>query len=211
MGYYPIFLDLKDQRCTVIGGGAVAERKIAALVQAGARVTVIAAELTANLAEWSQQQRINAVRRSYRAGDLAECEIVFVATDDSQENAAVRAEGKDRGVWVNVADDPAHCDFILPSVLQRGALTVAVSTGATSPALARLVREELESYFSHDYAVVAELAGEVREELRARGIAPEYEQWRRALTGELRQWVARGERRRAKNFLLKELGAIPCE
>lgn len=211
MSYYPIFLDLSDRRCAVIGGGAVAERKVAALVQAGARVTVIAPELTANLAKWSQQQNINAVTRPYRAGDLAGYEIVFVATDDRQVNAAVYEEGKRRGVWVNAADDPAHCDFILPSVLRRGALTVAVSTGATSPALSRIVREELESFFSPDYKIVAELAAEVREELRARGIAPEYEKWRQALTGELRQWVARGERRRAKNFLLKELGAIPCE
>jgi siroheme synthase-like protein len=211
MSYYPVFLEMKERRCLVIGGGAVAERKVAALVQAGARVMVIAPELTANLAEWSRQQNINAVTRSYRAGDLAGYEMVFVATDDPQVNAAVYAEGKSRGVWVNAADDPAHCDFILPSVLRRGALTVAVSTGATSPALARMVREDLESYFGRDYEVVAELTAEVREELRTRGIAPRYEKWRQALTGELRQWVARGERRQAKDFLLKELGAIPCE
>jgi precorrin-2 dehydrogenase/sirohydrochlorin ferrochelatase len=206
MGYYPIFLELNERRCLVIGGGLVAERKVAALVQAGARVTVISPELTANLVDWSQQASIHAIGRPYRRGDLAGYEIVFVATDDPQVNAAVYEEGKSRGVWCNAADDPAHCDFILPSVLRRGALTVAVSTGAASPALARLVREELESYFSRDYEIVAELAAEVREELRARGIAPGYEKWRQALTGELKQWVTRGERRQAKNFLLKELG-----
>jgi precorrin-2 dehydrogenase len=206
MSYYPIFLELNERRCVVIGGGAVAERKVAGLVQAGARVTVISPEFTANLAAWSQQQKIHAIARAYGAGDLAGYEIAFVATDDPQVNDAVYEEGKSCGVWVNAADDPAHCDFILPSVLRRGALTIAVSTGAASPALARTVREELESYFTHDYEIVAELAAEVREELRARGIAPGYDKWRQALTGELRQWVTRGKRRQAKDFLLKELG-----
>jgi siroheme synthase-like protein len=206
MAYYPIFLEMKERRCLVIGGGVVAERKVAALVAAGARVTVIAPAFTVRLAEWSQEKSIDGVKRAYRAGDLDGYEIAFVATDDAQVNAQVYAEGKSRGVWVNAADDAAHCDFILPSVLQRGALTVAVSTGATSPALARMVREELERYISHDYAVVAELAAEVREELRARGITPDYEKWRQALSGEVRQRVARGERRQAKDYLLKELG-----
>jgi precorrin-2 dehydrogenase len=206
MSYYPIFLELNERRCVVIGGGAVAERKVAGLVQAGARVTVISPEFTANLAAWSQQQKIHAIARAYGVGDLAGYEIAFVATDDPQVNDAVYEEGKSCGVWVNAADDPAHCDFILPSVLRRGALTIAVSTGAASPALARTVREELESYFTHDYEIVAELAAEVREELRARGIAPGYDKWCQALTGELRQWVTRGKRRQAKDFLLKELG-----
>ena len=206
MGYYPIFLELNERRCVVIGGGAVAERKVAALVQTGARVTVISPKLTANLADWSRQASIHAIGRPYRPGDLADCEIAFVATDDPQVNAAVYEEGKRRGVWVNAADDPTHCDFILPSVLRRGTLTVAISTGAASPALARTVREELENYFSDDYGIVARLAAEVRRELRARGIAPDYDTWHKALTGELRQWVRRGERRRAKAFLLKELG-----
>ena len=91
-------------------------------------------------------------------------------------------------------------------MLRRGVLTIAVSTGAASPALARAVREELENYFDADYEIVAGLAAEVREELRARGIVPGYEKWRQALTGELRQWVKRGELHRAKDVLLKELG-----
>ncbi len=211
MGYYPIFLELNERRCVVIGGGAVAERKIAALVQTGARVTVIAPELTANLADWSQRESIHVITRAYRPGDLAGCEIAFVATDDPQVNAAAYKEGKSRGVWVNTADDPTHCDFILPSMLRRGTLTVAISTGAASPALARTVREELENYFSDDYEIVARLAAEVRRELRARGIVPGYEDWRKALTGELRQWVKRGELHRAKDRLLKELGAMSCK
>ncbi len=209
MGYYPILLEMKERRCVVVGGGLVAERKAAALVEAGARVTVIAPTMTPNLVEWSQQRRIHTITRPYQMGDLAQYEIVFIATDDRQVNAAVYEEGKSRGVWVNAADDPSCCDFILPSVLRRGALTVAVSTGGESPALARAVREELENYFGTDYEVFATLAAEARTELRARGIAPDYGTWRKALTGEFRRWVARGERDRAKAFLLKELGATP--
>jgi precorrin-2 dehydrogenase/sirohydrochlorin ferrochelatase len=207
MSYYPIFLEMKERRCLVIGGGVVAQRKVAALLQAGARATVIAPALTADLAEWSEQKRIHAVSRAYRNGDLAGYKIVFVATDDREVNAAIYAEGKSRGVWVNAADDPARCDFILPSVLRRGPLTIAVSSGATSPGLARMVREELESYFDCDYEVVAEVAAEAREELQVRGIAPDYEKWRQALAN-LKQWAGRDGRREAKEFLLKQLGAI---
>lgn len=211
MSYYPVFLEMKERRCLMIGGGLVAERKVGTLVEAGARVTVIAPELTTNLAAWSQRESIHAITRAYRPGDLAGYEMVFVATDVPQVNAAIYEEGKSRGIWVNAADDPAHCDFILPSVLRRGALKVAVSTGGESPALARSVREELENYFDADYEIMASLVAEARKELRGRGIVPDYDTWHKALTGELRQLVARGERRQAKDFLLKELGAIPCE
>ncbi len=211
MGYYPIFLELNGRRCGVIGGGAVAERKAAALIDAGAKITVIAPQLTRKLAAWSKQGIIRAIGRRYRPGDLTDCELAFVATGDPQVNAAVHEEAKSRGIWINAADDPAHCDFILPSVLRRGALAVAVSTGGESPALARAVREELENYFDPNYEIIAGLAAEARKALRARGIAPDYETWRKALTGEFRRWVERGERRSAKERLLEELGAVPCK
>jgi siroheme synthase-like protein len=109
-------------------------------------------------------------------------------------------------VWVNSADDPARCDFILPSVLRRGDLTVAVSTGGTSPALARTVREELELYFTQEYESLAKLAAEVREELSNRSITVPFETWRRALSGEVRQLLMHSDFTRAKSHLLKELG-----
>lgn len=205
MSYYPIFVEMKERRCLVIGGGVVAQRKVAALLQAGARVTVIAPAPTEDLTEWWRQKRIDLVPRDYRDGDLDGYAIVFVATDDGEVNAAVYAEGKSRGIWVNAADDPTRCDFILPSLLRRGPLAVAVSTGGASPALARMVREELENYFGRDYEIVAEAAAQAREDLRARGIAPDYQQWRRALA-HLREWVVQGGREE-KEFLVKELGA----
>ena len=206
MSYFPIYLDMSRRRCLVIGGGAVAERKIAALLETGAEVTVLAPDVTDVVAGLSKQNAIRFTARCYEAGDLDGFELAFVATDDPQVNAAVYREGRSRGVWVNSADDPARCDFILPSVLRRGDLTVAVSTGGTSPALARTVREELELYFTQEYESLAKLAAEVRKELSNRSITVPFETWRRALSGEVRQLLMHSDFTRAKSHLLKELG-----
>jgi len=206
MSYFPIYLEMTGRRCLVIGGGAVAERKVASLLEAGAAVTVISPDITETITRWSKEQSVGFIGRRYQAGDLAEFELAFVATDDPAVSALVFTEGRRLGVWVNTADDPAHCDFILPSVLRRGDLTVAVSSGGKSPALARTIREELELYFTDEYALLANLAAEAREELRARAITVPFEVWRRALSGEVRQLLMRGDVARAKSLLLRELG-----
>jgi hypothetical protein len=126
--------------------------------------------------------------------------------DDGAANAQVFSDGRRLGVWVNAADDPVHCDFILPSVLRRGDLTVAVSSGGTSPALSRTIREELEIYFTEEYGLLAKMAAEARAELHGRGVSVPFETWRRALSGEVRQLLMRGDVARAKALLLRELG-----
>jgi precorrin-2 dehydrogenase/sirohydrochlorin ferrochelatase len=208
-GYFPIYLDVRRRRCLVIGGGAVAERKIATLLEAGAEITVISPDRTGGIDGLSKRKAIHVEARPYQDGDLAGFELAFVATGDPQVNAAVYREGRRCGVWVNSADDPARCDFILPSVLRRGDLTVAVSTGGGSPALARTVREELELYFTEEYESLAKLAAEVRQELLSHSITVPFETWRSALSGEVRQMVMRGDMSRAKSQLLKELGVSP--
>lgn len=210
MSYFPIYLDMARRRCLVIGGGAVAERKIANLLEAGAEVTVLSPNATENIARWSKQNLLQLQARRYRAGDLAGFELAFVATDDAAVNDTVFQEGRSGGVWVNAADDPAHCDFILPSVLRRGDLTVAVSSGGNSPALARAVREELELYFTREYEALARLASGARRELQRRGMTVSFETWRRALSGGVRQLLMRGELARARSLLLRELG-VPSE
>lgn len=210
MSYFPIYLDMARRRCLVIGGGAVAERKIANLLEAGAEVTVLSPNVTENIARWSKQNLLQLQARRYRDGDLAGFELAFVATDDAAVNDTVFQEGRNGGVWVNAADDPAHCDFILPSVLRRGDLTVAVSSGGNSPALARTVREELELHFTQEYEALAQLASEARRELQRRGMTVSFETWRRALSGDVRQLLMRGELARARSLLLRELG-VPSE
>lgn len=210
MGYYPIFLELTGRACAVIGGGAVAERKIEGLLAVGAPLTVIAPALTPRLEELAREGRIRHRAREYEPGDLAGYQLVFVATDDGGVNAAVAREGRERGVWVNAADDPAHCDFILPAIVRRGDLVVAVATGGKSPALSRAIREELETYFTEDYAVLAEVAAEVRRELRQSGRVVEADSWRRALDGELRRLLAEGRREEAKARLVWRLRAGVC-
>jgi siroheme synthase-like protein len=206
MAYYPIFLNLTGQRCIVIGGGAVAERKVEGLLQAGAWVTVVSPTLTSKLISVVAQGAIRHIRRAYQAGDLRGYALGFVATADPGVSAEVAREGRDLGVWVNAADDPSHCDFILPSLLRRGELMVAVSSGGSSPALSRAIREELESYFTEDYTILAEVVGEVRGELKNRSLFPGTEAWRRALNGEVRALIRDGSREQVRNYLLKQLG-----
>lgn len=206
MGYYPVFVEMRARPCLVIGGGAVAERKVEGLLAVGASVTVVSPRLTPRLGSLVTEGRIGHIGREYGPGDLAGYELAFVATDDGAVNAAVRREGRERGVWVNAADDPAHCDFILPSVLRRGDLVVAVATGGASPALSRAIREELEAYFTEEYAVLVRIVGEVRRELRQRSRLPDAERWRAALNGNLRRLIAQGKWEEAKAYLAGALG-----
>lgn len=199
--YYPVLLDLRGRACAVIGGGAVAEGKVRGLLQAEAQVTVVSPAVTAALAGWARAGRLLHVARVYAPGDLDDQALAFVAVDDAAVTAAVVAEGRRRGVWVNAADDPARCGFILPSVLRRGPLTVSVSTGGASPALARAIREDLEARFTDDYAALLDLVAEVRQELRAESPGVPATAWRQALDPELRRLLAGGQRDAAKTWL----------
>ncbi len=210
MGYFPIFLDLTNRPCVVVGGGPVAARKVEGLLEAGASVTVVSPSLSAPLEALAKEGRIRHVGREYGPGDLIGCQLAFVATDDGEVNAAVGREGRERAVWVNAADDPARCDFILPAILRRGELVVAVATGGANPALSRAIREELEAYFTEDYAVLAQIMAEVRRELKERGRVPGWEAWRQALDGDFRRLIAEGRREEAKARLLWQLRADAC-
>jgi siroheme synthase-like protein len=207
MGYYPVLLDLAGRRCVMIGGGVIAERRVDGLVTAGARVTVISPRLTPALAALAAQGRIEHEPRGYRVGDLAGADLAFVATDAGEVNAAVAREARERRIWVNAADDPARCTFILPALVRRGDLTVAVATGGSSPALARAIREELEAYLTDDYTTLAAIAAEARREIRASGRPVTAEAWRRALGPEVRRLIAERGREDAKHRLLELLEA----
>ena len=149
---YPIFLDLSDRRCVVVGGGEVANRKARKLLQARARVVVISPEVGAEL----ESVAVEVHRRPYREGDLEGAYLAFAATDSREVNAAVAREAEERGIPVNVADRPSDGAFALPSTLRRGGLQVAVSTGGASPTLARRIKNELEEAFGPEWAGVVE-------------------------------------------------------
>ena len=206
MGYYPVLLDLAARRCVMVGGGLVAERRVDGLLAAGAHVIVIAPRLTPALAALSAEGRIEHEPRGYRDGDLAGADLAFVATDAGEVNTAVAREARERGIWINAADDPARCTFILPALVRRGDLTVAVATGGSSPALARAIREELEAYLTDDYATLAAIAAEARREVRAAGKPVTADAWRKALGPEVRRLIIERGRDDAKHRLLEILG-----
>jgi siroheme synthase-like protein len=211
VGYYPLFVDLAGRACLVVGGGDIAEGKVQGLLAAGASVTVVSPTLVASLAEAARAGRLEHRRRGYRDGDLAGFALAFAATGEPTVNAAVAREGRRSGVWVNAVDDPAHCDFIVPALLRRGSLTVAVSTGGASPALARAVREELEQHLGDDYAALVDVAGEVRRELRAGHCRDDARAWHEALNDpRLRRLVTEGRRGLASDRLRARLTAA-CE
>ncbi len=203
--YYPVFLDIEGRPCTVIGGGAVGQRKVEGLLQAGARVRVVSPELTSELERLASQGAVTAVRRPYERGDLAGAYLAMVATDDPSVSEAVSQEAKERGALVNVADVPRLCTFILPSVLQRGGLTIAVATGGGSPALSRKVREELERVFPPEYAELTSIVAEVRAELQERGVSLPFEIWSECLDHELLSLVRQRGKAAAKERLESQL------
>ncbi len=205
MRYYPVFLDIAGKPVVVIGGGQVSLRKVGGLLEAGAQVTVVSPELHPELRRLVDEGRLRCEQREYRPGDLEGFLLAFVGADDPSANAAVAHEGRERGVWVNAVDDPPRCDFIMPSVVQRGDFIVAISTGGGSPAMARRLREEMAEFLTDDYVLLLELAAEVRRDLREKGVAADPEVWNAALNGELRELLARGERAEAKERLVQSL------
>jgi precorrin-2 dehydrogenase / sirohydrochlorin ferrochelatase len=206
MGYYPIFVEMAGRKVVVVGGGDVADGKVKGLLQAGADVTVLAPDLSPELRRLVKTGRIRHVGRAYQEGDVADFELCFVATDDGAINAEVAREGQRLGVWVNAADDPANCDFILPSLVRQGDVVVAASTGGGSPALARRLREELTAFLAEDYAPLAEVLADVRREIRGRGLSVDAESWQRAIDPRFRALVAQRRLPEARKHLLLGLG-----
>lgn len=155
---YPVFLNGLDQRrCVVVGGSAEAERKVAGLLECEANITVIAAAVTPQLRAWAEAGRIGWLARSFRRGDLQGAFLVICDGEDPELNAQVWHEGEEEGALVNVMDDIPHCNFIASSVVRRGPLVIAISTGGAAPALAVRLREQLDAQFGAEYAKFLEM------------------------------------------------------
>ena len=204
--YYPIFLNIRGKRCVVVGGGAVALRKVKALLEHEASVEVISPELCPELSQLAKSRAIQVLQRNYNGGDLQGAFIAIAATDDGEINNKVAEEARAKGVLVNVVDDSEHSDFIVPSQLRRGDITIAVSTAGKSPALARKIRTKLEKDFGAEYASLALLVDEVRSELKRQGIKINGYGWQEAIDLDvLIELLRAGQNEKAKATLLANL------
>lgn len=195
---YPVLLDLAGRSCLVVGGGRVALGKVRGLLAAGARVTVIAPDVADELAGL---EGVVVERRRYEPGDVEGHRLVVAATDDPAVNRQVFLDGEAAGVWVNSADDPANCAFTLPAVVRRGPLTVTVSTGGHSPALASWLRDRLAAEIGPEYEVLLQLLAERREALRSEGTPTEGLSWQQALDSGMLDLVRQGRIAEARELL----------
>lgn len=166
MRYFPVFFDLNDKPCLVVGGGDVAARKVALLCRAGARVTVVSPELCESLKNRAGNKEIIHEARSFEAGDLDVNALVVAATNDQTVNKQVSELANARCMPVNVVDQPELCSFIVPSIIDRSPVQVAVSTGGASPVLARLLRARLETMIPAAYGRLADLMSEFRDKVK---------------------------------------------
>ncbi len=187
---YPVNLIVDGRPCLVVGGGDVATRKVEGLIASGAHVHVIAprvGEAIRSLPDVTWEER------PYRSSDVAGYRLVIAATDDPDTNGAVFDDCERAGIWVNGADDPAHCSFTLPSVVRRGSLMLTVSTGGRSPAVATWLRRRLESEIGPEYEELLELVASHRDEVKASGATTEDLDWQKALDSDMLELIRTGD------------------
>jgi len=205
-GYFPAFLNIRRKKCIIVGGGNVALRKVNILLSCGANVRVISSRFHPDLARLAKKKIIRVIRRDYEPGDLKEAFVVVAATDDKKINRKVAQEAKKIRALVNVVDDPDPSDFIVPSVLRRGDLILAISTGGRSPALSRKLRERLEETFGEEYASLVSLVEEIRSSLKQKGTTVDAETWQDALEIDVILKLLRtGKQKKAKDFVTGRL------
>lgn len=208
MRYFPVFLDLKNRKCVVVGGGRVAERKIQNLRKAGAAVTVVSPRVTPALERLKETKGIEHLRRAYKTGDLKAAFLAVAATDHRPTNEKVFREASARRIPVNAVDDPVHCTFIVPAVISRGDILIAISTGGRSPALAKALRKKLEREVGGEYSSLLKLIGAVRKSILPLGWGPMKNQkiYRRLLQEDVLDLLRRGNHAALGRLLRKIIG-----
>ena len=210
MKTYPIFALVADKPCLVVGGGAVGERKVLDLRAAGAPVTVVSPGLTPTLAQLAARGEIQHLKEDFSPEHLTGMVLVFGATDDPEVNAQVSAAAKARGLWVNIADAPELCTFIVPAQVRRGDLTLAISTGGASPALARQLRVELENRLGPEYGPYLALLREARLRILQvrRGHPGNAALFTRLVASPLREALAQKDREQVRRLVQEILGLV---
>ena len=209
MQYYPIYLNLTGRSSVVVGGGTIAEGKVLGLLEADAQVILIAPEITPALRELIANGKITWEQRPYQNGDLEGAAIVISATDDREVNQHIWDEARQRGILINVVDDPPYCDFIAPAIVRRGDITLAISTNGKMPALAAHLRRELEKSFGEEYVQLLEMTALMREELTAQHLDYNVRQklWRKLFEEtDIVDLLRRGETESARSLAKDVLG-----
>jgi siroheme synthase-like protein len=207
--YYPILLNIQGKKCLIVGGGEVALRKAQMLVEHGATVEVVSPTFCPELNQLVKDGTIQAIHRDYETADLNDVFLAVAATDDIKTNEKVATEARKIGILVNVVDKPDISDFIVPSYFRRGDIIVAVSTSGRSPALARKIRGELERDFKAEYAQLAVIASEVRNELKQRGVTVSGDDWQEVLNlNSLIELIRRGKNQEAREIMLTKLKTL---
>ena len=208
MPYYPIFLDLNNQKVLVVGGGTVAERKIQNLLRYGCQIYVVSPELTPHLKQLAMDKKIHHIPHEALGKALDEAFMVIAATDNPEVNSQIASQAKERGLLINAVDQPGDCNFIVPSIVQRGDLQIAISTAGKSPALAKRIRKEMEVTFGPEYASLIELMGLLRTKLLARGNLSSENRvmFEKLVNSDLLQLIKKGDVRGVKNTLKSILG-----
>ncbi len=207
MDYYPIFLDVKDRCCLVVGGGAVGTRKAFGLARSGARVIVVSLGFSDELSN-TPFSAITLKKKEFEDSDLDGMSLVFAATDNMQLNAGIRQAAQKKNILCNIADGRDKGDFILPAVVDRGDLLFAVSTCGASPALSKNLRMALEARFGPEYGILAALLGRIRAILMERGHDPKghRKMFCALLDADLPEKIAAGQTRQIDTVLAKVLG-----
>jgi siroheme synthase-like protein len=185
----------------VVGAGRIAARKVASLLEAGADVVVVAPEAGPDVTEWAGAGRIRWERREFRPADLDGVWLGFSATSSADVNRAVLEAGEARRVWVNAADDPAHCSFTLMSLVRQGDLTIAIGTNGRSPALAAYLKDRIRGEIGPEYETLLEMLADEREAMRAAGRSSEDADWRAALDSGILELVRTGREAEAREQL----------
>ena len=206
--YYPVNLDVMDKRCVIVGGGAVAERKVERLLECGARVIVVSLKLTPMLEDRKKAGCIEHIDADYETQMLGAAFMVIGATDCDDVNAQVSQDARALGLLVNIVDDPVKCNFILPSLVQRGDLSIAVSTAGKSPALARKIREDLQQLYGPEYESLLAIMGAIRKRILAHGKASDTNKavFEALVHSDMLQAIREGNAEKVKQIILDLCG-----
>ena len=203
--FYPVFLNLTGRRCVIIGGGQVAEGKVSKLLDSGAKIILISPDATQGIRDYADSGQIEYNLRKYQEGDLNGAFLVVAATNDRVVNQEIFEEAEKSGILLNAVDDMPRCSFIAPSIVEKGPITVAISTGGASPALARKLREKLEVSPALDWADATNMLSHARQIIKDKQIALDPQRWQCCMTDELLTLIQAGHEDEALEILMNRL------